>query len=174
MSAAGLGQCAHGNQPIQHMPYLYAYAGQPWKTQERVRRVMRRLYKATKDGYPGDEDQGQTSSWFVLSALGLYSVCPGVDQYVLGEPRVRASTISLESGRKFVVEASGNSAERVYIASATLNGEPLTRNYLRHSEIVAGGVLRLKMSAEPNRERGVAAADRPFSVSTADQAGRSR
>lgn len=174
MSAAGLGQYAHGNQPIQHMPYLYAYAGQPWKTQEHVRRVMSQLYNATEDGYPGDEDQGQTSSWFVLSALGLYSVCPGVDQYVLGSPAFERATISLENGRQFVVEAPGNSAERVYIASATLNGEPFTRNYLRHSEIVAGGVLRLEMSAEPNRDRGVAAGDRPFSVSTADQAGRSR
>jgi predicted alpha-1,2-mannosidase len=174
MSAADLGQYAHGNQPIQHMPYLYAYAGQPWKTQLHVRRVMSQLYNATENGYPGDEDQGQTSSWFVLSALGLYCVCPGVDQYVLGSPTFERATISLENGKQFVVEAPGNSPELVYVKSATLNGEPLTRNYLTHREIVAGGVLRLEMSAEPNRERGVAETDRPYSASTAAQTGNSR
>jgi predicted alpha-1,2-mannosidase len=166
MSAANLGQYAHGNQPIQHMPYLYAYAGQPWKTQQHVRTIMQRLYNATENGYPGDEDQGQTSSWFVQSALGFYSVCPGVDQYVLGSPAFERAVIHLENGRTFTIEAVNNSPENVYINRATLNGQPFTRNYLPHAEITAGGVVKLEMSAEPNRQRGVGAEDRPYSAST--------
>ncbi|TWT76832.1 Glycosyl hydrolase family 92 [Posidoniimonas polymericola] len=164
-----MGQYAHGNQPIQHMPYLYCYAGQPWKTQRWVREVMQKLYNATEDGYPGDEDQGQTSSWFVQSALGFYSVCPGVDQYVLGSPAFEKATLRLENGKRFVVEAPGNSAENVYIQAATLNGAPLDRNYLTHDEIVQGGVLRLEMGPQPNLDRGVGVDARPFSVSTADR-----
>jgi predicted alpha-1,2-mannosidase len=165
MTAAGLGQYAHGNQPIQHMPYLYCYAGQPWKTQRHVRTIMDRLYNATEDGYPGDEDQGQTSSWFVLSALGFYSVCPGVEEYVLGSPRFDHATLKLENGREFVIEARDNLPENVYIESAELNGEPFTRSSLKHGEITAGGRLTLQMSATPNETRGTAAVDRPYSVS---------
>jgi len=166
MKIAEMGQYAHGNQPIQHMPYLYCYAGQPWKTQYWVREIMDRLYNSTENGYPGDEDQGQTSAWYVLSALGFYSVCPGIDQYVLGSPLFEKATIGLESGDEFVIEARGASAENRYIQSAELNGKPLSRNYLRHSEITGGGELVLVMGPEPNRERGIAPGDRPFSLST--------
>src|SRR6218665_2278877 len=107
MKIAEMGQYAHGKQPIQHMPYLYCYAGQPWKTQYWVREIMDRLYNSTENGYPGDEDQGQTSAWYVLSALGFYSVCPGTDEYVLGSPLFEKATISLETGEEFVVEARG-------------------------------------------------------------------
>lgn len=162
-----MGQYAHGNQPIQHMPYLYAYTSEPWKAQRWTREVMRKLYNATEDGYPGDEDQGQTSSWFVLSALGFYSVCPGVDQYVIGSPAFPKATITLEDGGEFVVEADGNSPENVYIQRATLNGRPFEQNYLTHEEVTSGGVLKLQMGPEPNRDRGVRPQDRPYSVSTA-------
>ncbi|MDR0546723.1 MAG: GH92 family glycosyl hydrolase [Dysgonamonadaceae bacterium] len=165
MELAGMGQYAHGNQPIQHLIYLYSYAGQPWKTQYWIRQVMNRLYNSSEKGYPGDEDQGGMSSWYVLSALGIYSVCPGTDEYVLGSPLFPKATITMENGKKFVIEANNNSSENMYIQSATLNGKPLTKNYIRYSDIAAGGVLHLEMGAKPNRQRGIDKACRPFSVS---------
>lgn len=165
MVNANMGQYAHGNQPIQHMIYLYNYAGQPWKSQYYARLVMEKLYNATENGYPGDEDQGQMSSWYVLSALGFYNVCPGTDQYVLGSPLFRKATITMENGKKFVINASGNSATNVYIKSATLNGKAYTKNYLTHSDIVDGGVLNLQMVAYPEKNRGISREDLPFSLS---------
>lgn len=165
MVIANMGQYAHGNQPMQHMVYLFNYAGQPWKSQKWARTIMQRLYDSSENGYPGDEDQGQTSSWYVLSALGFYSVCPGTDEYVLGSPIFKKATIGLESGKKFVIEAHNNSPRNVYIQSAKLNGQPLERNFLRHSEITNGGVLELDMGDTPNFERGTRLEDRPFSVS---------
>ncbi len=113
MVNANMGQYAHGNQPVQHMIYLYNYAGQPWKAQAHVRKVMDQLYNAGENGYPGDEDQGQMSSWYVMSALGFYSVCPGTDQYVIGSPLFPKVTVTLENGKQFVVEARNNSPENV-------------------------------------------------------------
>lgn len=165
MVVAEMGQYAHGNQPIQHMIYLYAYAGQPWKTQFHVRNVMQKLYSASPKGYPGDEDQGQTSSWYVMSALGLYSVCPGTDQYVIGSPVFPKATLTLESGKQFVIEAVNNSKENVYIQSATLNGRPYTHNWIRHADIMNGGKLVLQMGRQPKKDRGVEKANRPFSLS---------
>lgn len=165
MKAAGMGQYAHGNQPIQHAIYLYNYVGAPWKAQQRVREVMTRLYNSTENGYPGDEDQGQTSSWYVLSALGLYSVCPGTDQYVIGSPLFRKVTITLEDGKKFTIEAEGNDADSVYIKSASLNGSGLDRNYITYSEITDGGTLKFIMSATPEKTRGISESSRPYSVS---------
>jgi predicted alpha-1,2-mannosidase len=165
MAMANMGQYAHGNQPIQHMIYLYNYAGQPWKAQYHVREVMKKLYNATQDGYPGDEDQGQTSSWYVLSALGFYSVCPGTDQYVIGSPVFNKVTITLENGKQFVVKANRNNAGNVYIKDATLNGTAYTRNYITQADIVNGGVLEFNMDSQPNTSRGTGKADKPFSVS---------
>ena len=165
MVMADMGQYAHGNQPIQHMPYLYLYAGQPWKTQYRVRDIMKRLYNATENGYPGDEDQGQTSSWYVLSAMGLYSVCPGTDEYVIGSPVFRKVTITMEDGKQFVIEAKNNTEGRPYINRATLNGKAYTKHYLRHADLAGGGRLELNMSVRPNTNRGVEEQDKPFSVS---------
>lgn len=165
MQMANMGQYAHGNQPIQHMIYLYNYAGAPWKAQKRLREVMGKLYNSTENGYPGDEDQGQTSSWYVLSAMGFYSVCPGTDQYVMGSPVFEKITITLEDGKKFVIHAEGNNANNVYIKSATLNGEDYTKNYIRYQDITNGGSMKLLMSDEPNYERGVALDDLPFSIS---------
>jgi len=169
MVNANMGQYAHGNQPVQHMIYLYNYAGQPWKAQSHVRKVMEQLYNAGENGYPGDEDQGQMSSWYVMSALGFYSVCPGTDQYVIGSPLFPKMTLSLENGKQFVVEARNNSPENVYIQSATLNGKPYPHNWLRHADIVNGGVLVLEMGRQPATNRGTAAANRPFSLSRREQ-----
>ncbi|MBO4801431.1 MAG: GH92 family glycosyl hydrolase, partial [Bacteroidaceae bacterium] len=165
MEIAGMGQYAHGNQPIQHMPYLYSYAGQPWKTQYWVRQIMRRLYNSTPDGFPGDEDQGGMSSWYVLSALGLYAVTPGTDQYVIGSPLFRKATITLEDGKQFVIEARDNSPENVYIQSATLNGHPLLKNYITYSDIVRGGHLIFQMGPQPNKQRNITKDAAPFSMS---------
>lgn len=164
MVMADLGQYAHGNQPIQHMVYLYNYANQPWKSQFHARQVMTKLYDATENGYPGDEDQGQTSSWYVLSALGFYSVTPGTGEYVIGSPMFKKISINLENGKKFVVDAPLNDKDNVYIQSATLNGKSYTKNYITHSDLIKGGVLKLEMSNKPNEQRGLSADDKPFSL----------
>ena len=167
MEMAEMGQYAHGNQPIQHMIYLYNYSGAPWKAQARAREVMKKLYNSTENGYPGDEDQGQTSSWYVLSALGMYSVTPGTDQYVFGSPVFEKATISLENGKKFVIRAVDNNQKNVYIQTAMLNGQRYSKNYIRYSDITDGGELKFEMRDEPNKKRGTAAADKPFSLTPA-------
>ena len=165
MQLAEMGQYAHGNQPIQHMIYMYSYAGQPWKTQYWSRQITSRLYNSSERGYPGDEDQGGMSSWYILSSLGIYSVCPGTDQYVLGSPVFRKATITMEDGRKFTIEAAGNSPENVYIQSATLNGKPLEKNWITYGDIARGGVMRFEMGPEPNKSRCTSKEASPFSLS---------
>ncbi len=164
MQIANMGNYAHGNQPIQHMIYLYNYAGTPWKAQYRIREVMDRLYRPTPDGYCGDEDNGQTSAWYVFSALGFYPVCPGSDQYVIGTPYFDKVTLRLESGKEFVITATNNSKRHRYIDSARLHGKPFSRNYITHNDIIRGGTLRFEMSATPNTSRGTKAADLPYSL----------
>ena len=165
MEIAKMGQYAHGNQPIQHMPYLYSYAGQPWKTQYWVRQIVERLYNASPKGYPGDEDQGGMSSWYILSSLGIYAVCPGTDEYVIGSPLFKKATITLENGKKFVIEAPGNSSENVYIRSATLNGRVLDKNFIHYDDLWDGGTLHFEMSSTPNKERCTSKYAAPFSLS---------
>src|SRR5260221_12876619 len=126
---------------------------------------MDRLYNATEKGFPGDEDQGGMSSWYVLSALGIYSVCPGTDQYVIGSPLFPKVTLTLENGKKFIIEAAGNNRKNVFIRSATLNGKVYTHNWITHSDIMKGGVLRFEMGDQPAKGRGITDADRPFSLS---------
>jgi predicted alpha-1,2-mannosidase len=165
MVIADMGQYAHGNQPIQHMPFLYNYAGEPWKSQRLTRTIMDKLYNATENGYPGDEDQGQTSSWYVLSALGIYSVCPGTDQYVIGSPVFEKAIITLENGKKFIIKADNNSKENVFIQSATLNGDVYSHNWIRHEDITNGGELHFRMGDKPALNRGLEEENKPFSLS---------
>ncbi|MDR0824008.1 MAG: GH92 family glycosyl hydrolase [Prevotella sp.] len=165
MELADMGQYAQGNQPIQHMIYMYGYAGQPWKTQYWARQIMDRLYNSTEKGYPGDEDQGGMSSWYVLSALGIYSVCPGTDEYVLGSPLFKKATITMEDGKKFVIEAANNSKENVYVQSVTLNGSPLNKNYITFRDIANGGTIKYEMGSQPNKNRGTTKDAAPFSLS---------
>ena len=160
-----MGQYAHGNQPVQHAIYLYDYVGQPWKAQQRVREVMDRLYNSGPAGYCGDEDNGQTSAWYVFSALGFYPVCPGTGQYVLGSPLFDKATLMLPDDRTFVIRADGNSPRNCYIRRAMLNGQELTRNYLTHDELLQGGELVLQMDSVPNTTRGTQPADFPYSYS---------
>lgn len=166
MQIAGMGNYAHGNQPIQHMTYLYNYAGQPWKSQYWVRETLNRLYLPTPDGYCGDEDNGQTSAWYVFSALGFYPVCPATDEYVLGAPLFPKATLRLENGKTIVLSAPGNaSAANRYIGQLRLNGQPYPRNFLRHSELLQGATLDFDMQPQPNRQRGTQPADAPYSFS---------
>ncbi len=165
MVIAGMGQYAHGNQPIQHGAYLYNYSGQPWKTQMRVREIMDNLYTPTPDGLCGDEDNGQTSAWYVMSAMGFYPVCPGTDEYVFGSPIFNKIEINMEDGKQFIIEAEGNSSDNVYIQNAELNGKEYSKNYIKHSILQAGGKLKLEMRINPNRKRGVNKEDYPYSLS---------
>ncbi|MCJ8164381.1 GH92 family glycosyl hydrolase [Pontibacter sp. E15-1] len=165
MQIANMGQYAHGNQPIQHMIYLYNYAGEPWKTQHWVRETMNRMYTAAPDGYCGDEDNGQTSAWYVFSALGFYPVTPATDQYVLGAPLFKKATLHLENGKQVVIQAPENSAENRYINAAQMNGKTYEKNWLSHSELMKGATLDFEMAAEPNRQRGTRAEAFPYSLS---------
>lgn len=165
MVNGNMGQYAHGNQPIQHAIYLYNYAGEPWKAQFHLREVMNKLYSPDPDGLCGDEDNGQTSAWYVFSAMGMYSVCPGQPEYAIGSPLFNKVTLNLDNGKRFVIQANNNLPDHVYIDKATLNGKTYTRNYLKHEDIRKGGELIFDMSKEPNKNRGTEAKDRPYSMS---------
>ncbi|MBD2723471.1 GH92 family glycosyl hydrolase [Hymenobacter armeniacus] len=167
MQIANMGNYAHGNQPIQHMVYLYNYAGQPWKTQYWARETLNRLYLPTPDGYCGDEDNGQTSAWYVFSALGFYPVCPGTDQYVMGAPLFPKATLHLPSGKDIVLNAPQNSAENRYVNGLTFNGQAYDKNWLSHTELMQGATLNFDMSAVPNKSRGTQPAAAPYSFSKA-------
>ena len=165
MQIMNMGNYAHGNQPIQHMIYLYNYAGQPWKTQVHVRDVMNKLYNYTPDGYCGDEDNGQTSAWYVFSALGFYPVTPGTDEYVFGSPLFNKVTLRFENGKNLVIGAPDNNPENVFVRDISLNGKSLNRNYIKHSELQGGGRLIFKMAAEPEKTRGTMGKSFPYSMS---------
>ncbi len=165
MQIMNMGNYAHGNQPVQHMIYLYGYSGQPWKTQYWIREVMDKLYNAHPDGYCGDEDNGQTSAWYVFSAMGFYPVCPGSNQYVLGVPYFDKLTLHLENGKSLTVTAKGNSDATRYVNAMTLNGETYNHNYLTHDAVMNGGNIVFDMSKTPNTQRGTLAEDVPYSLS---------
>ena len=168
MQVMNMGNYAHGNQPIQHMLYLYDWGGQPWKTQKWVREVMDKLYTAAPDGYCGDEDNGQTSAWYVFSALGFYPVCPGTEEYAIGAPLFKSVRINLPSGKKIEIEAKDNSRENVYVKSLSLNGKEYSKTYFNHSDLAAGAKIRFTMSSEPDKTRSTSAEDRPYSLSEAE------
>ena len=165
MQIMNMGNYAHGNQPIQHMIYLYNYAGEPWKAQYRLRQTMDRMYRPTPDGYCGDEDNGQTSAWYVFSSLGFYPVCPGSDQYVLGSPLIRKARIHLENGKEIVITASDNRADTPYVKELKLNGKTYGKNYLRYGDLQKGAVLNFRMDNKPDRKRGIGIQAYPYSYS---------
>lgn len=165
MQIMNMGNYAHGNQPIQHMIYLYNYSGQPWKTQHRIREVMNKMYNANPDGYCGDEDNGQTSAWYVFSAMGFYPVCPGTDEYVLGTPYFKHMKLNLENGNTITIHAPESNDTNYYISTMTVNGKLRTQNYLNHSELIKGAVIDIKMTDKPNKQRGINDADLPYSFS---------
>ena len=167
MQIMNMGNYAHGNQPIQHMIYLYDYAGQPWKAQYWLRQVMGRMYNAQPDGYCGDEDNGQTSAWYVFSALGFYPVCPGTDQYVLGAPLFKQAVLHLENGKTVTIDAPANSKDNFYVGRLTVDGKDYQKNYLTHSQLLDGAQINFEMVAQPNKQRATAPEDAPYSYSRA-------
>ena len=165
MQVANMGNYAHGNQPIQHMIYLYNYANQPYKAQSRIREVLTKLYAATPDGYCGDEDNGQTSAWYVFSSLGFYPVTPGVNQYVIGSPLFKKATIHLENGNTFEIGAKNNSKSNFYIQSASLNGKGYSNSFLNFDDIQKGGKLEFNLGDTPNKDWGSKPENVPYSLS---------
>ena len=163
MQIMNMGNYAHGNQPIQHMIYLYCYGGEPWKAQYWLRQVMDRLYSANSDGYCGDEDNGQTSAWYVFTALGFYPVCPGSNQYVIGAPYLDKVTLHLEGGRWVTITREGQGC---YIQSMTINGKPYNHNFITHDQLTQGCDIRFVMGEKPNKNRGTSQDDLPYSFST--------
>lgn len=163
MTVMNMGNYAHGNQPIQHMIYLYNYAGQPWKAQYWLRQVMNRMYTPTPDGYCGDEDNGQTSAWYVFSAMGFYPVCPASDQYILGAPLFKKATLHFENGKSMVIEAPANSDTNIYLNKLQINGQESTKNYIEFETLRNGGRMECEMTDRPNTNRGVNDADFPYS-----------
>jgi hypothetical protein len=160
-----IGQYAHGNEPSHHIAYLYNFAGQAWKSQERVRQIMNEMYLAKRDGICGNEDCGQMSAWYILSAIGFYPVCPGTDQYVFGSPLFDEVTIDVGNGKTFVIKATNNSQNNKYIQSISLNGRDYKKTYLTHETIMNGGEIVFKMAAKPNKNFGVSDEDLPYSYS---------
>ncbi len=165
MQIVNMGNYAHGNQPVQHMIYLYNYAGEPWKAQFRSRQVMDKLYNYTPDGYCGDEDNGQTSAWYVFSALGFYPVTPGTDQYVFGSPLFNKVTLDFGKWEKLIIEAPENSKDNIYVKSIKLNGRKIDKNYITHSDLQNGGKLIFRMESQPDSVRGTKPDAYPYSMS---------
>ena len=165
MQVMDMGQYAHGNQPIQHMVYMYNYGGEPWKAQQHVREIMDKLYTAAPDGYCGDEDNGQTSAWYVFSALGFYPVCPASDQYVLGTPLFKSVNLHLDNGKTVSIKANNNSSENFYVKNLNVNGRPYSKTYVTHSDLLKGMKMDYTMDSKPNTARGTADSDAPYSFS---------
>jgi predicted alpha-1,2-mannosidase len=165
MQIMNFGQYAHGNQPAQHIIYLYDWAGEPYKAQYWTREVMDRLYRATPDGYCGDEDNGQTSAWFVFSAMGFYPVCPGSNEFALGAPYFDRISLHMPAGKTVTITATGQSTQNRYVKAMTLNGKPYGKNYLRREDLKNGANIVFQMSAQPNKQRGAEKSAAPYSFS---------
>jgi len=165
MQIANMGNYAHGNQPIQHMIYLYNHANAPFKAQAKVRDVLTKLYSATPDGYCGDEDNGQTSAWYVFSSLGFYPVTPSVNEYVIGSPLFKKATLKLENGNAFVISAKNNSKSNVFINAASLNGDIWPNSFINFEDIQNGGELKFDMNATPNKTWASQPENIPYSLS---------
>ena len=159
-----IGGYVHGNEPSHHIPYLYAWTSEPWKTQYWVREVMNKMYKNHIRGLGGNDDCGQMSAWYLFTAMGFYPVCPGTDQYVLGAPYVPYMKLKLDNGKSLEIKADGVSDTNRYVKSVLLNGKPYTKTYITHDDLMAGGTLEFVMSSKPNKKRGVAKADKPYSL----------
>ena len=163
-----IGGYVHGNEPSHHIPYLYAWTSQPWKTQYWVREVMNKMYKNHIRGLGGNDDCGQMSAWYLFSAMGFYPVCPGTDQYVLGAPYVPYMKLTLDNGKTFEIKAPEVSDKNRYVKSVLLNGKPYTKTYITHADLLGGGTLEFVMSAKPNKKRGLALSDKPYSLTNGE------
>jgi predicted alpha-1,2-mannosidase len=158
-----IGQYAHGNEPSHHRTYLYAFAGQPWKTADKVRYILDNLYTDKIDGLCGNEDVGQMSAWYVLSALGIYPVNPSNGMYVFGSPVVDEATITIGKN-KFRLSVKHNGKKNIYIQKIILNGKPCTKSYLMYEDISKGGNMIIEMGSKPSATWGINKEDRPYSA----------
>jgi predicted alpha-1,2-mannosidase len=161
-----IGQYVHGNEPDQQVPYLYDYSVAPWKTQQMVRKIMRQEYTPGPGGISGNEDAGAMSAWYVFSAMGFFPVSPGRPSYEIGSPIFKKVTIHLNDGKTFVIRAKDVSADNKYIQSAKLNGKPLNKPWITHSDIVDGGTLTFDMGDKPNKKWGSKPGEAPPSLTT--------
>ena len=163
MVACGMGQYEHNNQPVHQVLYMYNYVGVPWKAAPHIRKVVDKLYSSGSDGFCGDEDNGEMASWYILSVLGFYPVCPGssVPRYEIGTPRFDEIAIELTNNKSLTIVANNNSSENMYVQSVKVNGEKLERSWLKHEEIVKGGIIEFEMGATPNKEFGETPKNRP-------------
>ena len=157
-----IGGYVHGNEPSHHIPYLYAWTSQPWKTQYWVREIMNKMYKNHIRGLGGNDDCGQMSAWYIFTAMGFYPVCPGTDEYVLGAPYLPYIKLNLTNGKTLEIKAPGVSDKKRYVKSVLLNGKPYTRMYINHGDILNGGTLEFVMSTSPDKKRGLAKSDKPY------------
>ncbi len=160
-----IGGYVHGNEPSHHIPYLYAWTSQPWKTQDRVREIMNRMYRNNIDGLCGNDDCGQMSAWYIFSALGFYPVCPGTDQYVIGAPYLPYAGVSLPNGKRLEIKAPGVSDRNRYIKSIKFNGKVYDKSYLTHNDLMNGGTIEFEMASKPNKKRNISDTARPYSLS---------
>lgn len=159
-----MGNYVHGNEPSHHVTYLYKWTSEPWKSEDRLHKIMRQMYRNAIDGLSGNDDCGQMSAWYIFSALGFYPVCPGTEEYVIGSPIAKEATILLENSKHFTIIAKNYAPENVYVQSITLNGKPYTKHYITHSDIIAGGLLEFEMSSCANLKSSTY--DHPYSLST--------
>lgn len=166
MASVDFGQYAHSNQPVHHVLYLFAAAGRPDKTQYWVRRVLNDLYNPTINGFPGDEDNGEMAAWYILSSIGIYPLCPGVENYIFGSPLVREAVVHLNNGKIFAIKTKYNDSDHIYVKEIKLNGNRLNKTYINHSDLISGGVLQFDMTNKPVAQSTYSKSELPFSLST--------
>jgi predicted alpha-1,2-mannosidase len=160
-----VGGYVHGNEPSHHIPYLYAWTSAPWKTQKWMRTIMGKMYKNEIRGLGGNDDCGQMSAWYIFSAMGFYPVCPGTDQYVLGAPYLSYMKVTLPNGKTVTIKAPKVSEKNRYVESVKLNGKPYSKLYITHKDLTEGCTIEFNMGSKPNLKRGLAADDKPYSMS---------
>ena len=160
-----VGGYVHGNEPSHHIPYLYAWTSQPWKTQYWLREILNKMYRNATDGLGGNDDCGQMSAWYIFSVMGFYPVCPGTDQYVLGAPYLPYLKLKLPNGKTLEIKAPGVSDKKRYVRSLKINGTVYDKMYITHEDLMKGGVFEFSMSSSPNKRRGLSDPDKPYSLS---------
>ena len=165
MLVGDMGQYAHGNQPIQHAVYLYNWLGEPWKTQKHARNIMDRLYSSAPDGLCGDEDNGQTSAWYVFSSIGFYPVTPGTGEYALGSPLFTNIKLHLQNGNTFEIKAANNSKDNIYINSIEKDSKYYNKNFIKYNDIMNGSIFNIEMQSMPNKKLGTDKSAIPYSLS---------
>jgi predicted alpha-1,2-mannosidase len=164
-SVGVIGNYVHGNEPGHHIPYLYNYTGEPWKSQAKIRQIMQKMYHPTPEGLCGNDDCGQMSAWYIFSAMGFYPVTPGTDQYVLGSPNIQKATIHLRDNKKFTIEVKNQSQENIYVQRVLYNDKEWHQSFITHEMLTQGGQIIFEMGNKINSKRGATPSGRPYSLS---------